>query len=504
LALSSGIALAASGHAFAQGQVGGTLKAAFDHDPAGFDPAKATLGMSHAVIEQVFSTLMALDAEAIPYPDLAESVDVSADGLAYTFKLRPNVTFHDGTPLVAEDVKFTIERLKDPATGYSYSAQMTPISGVEVVDPQTVRLVLSEPSGPLLVNLAFPGSSIVSQKLVESGHDLNATPIGTGPFKFVSYQPRTMVKMVRNADYYEGDKPYIENLEYHIISDQTAITTALQAGVVNFSNVIPPKDWEAIKANPQLTTAPLEGGRWFWLMLNNTKPPFDNAKVRQAVAHAIDRQAIIDAVFYGLATPILGGVVPSWNWGHAPDLKVFSPQADPDKAKALLAEAGYPDGFDALFRVGSDWPPLMNIAPLVQENLRAVGVNLQIETMGTTEYLDKVFSGGEYDMSDMYWLSPLADPDDFTTLNYKCGSPMNPQKSCSEAMDALLEEARTGVTQEARADAYVRMQALSMEEMSLVPLVSALILTAHTTELKNFKPMRTGFLKTLKDAWLEQ
>jgi peptide/nickel transport system substrate-binding protein len=501
----SGVALtAASGSVFAEAKVGGTLKAAFDHDPAGFDPAKATLGMSHAVIEQVFSTLMALDADAKPYPDVAEAVDISTDGLVYTFKLRPNVKFHDGTPLSADDVKFTIERLQKPETGYSYSAQLTPIKSVEVVDPLTVKLTLSEPSGPLLVNLAFPGSSIVSKKIVESGHDLNAVPIGTGPYKFVNYQPRTMVKMQRNADYYETGKPFIENLEYDIISDPTAITTALQAGVVNFSNVIPAKDWEIVKANPQLTTAPIEGGRWFWLMLNNTKPPFDNAKVRQAVAHAIDRQAIVDAVFYGLATPIEGGVVPSWNWGHAPDLKIFSAHADPAKAKALLAEAGHSDGFDALFRVGSDWPNLMSIAPIVQENLKAVGINLKIETMGSTEYMDKVWGGGQYDISDMYWLSPLADPDDFTTLNYKCGSPMNPQKSCSKEMDALLDEARTDVTQADRRDAYIRMQRLSLEEMPLVPLVSALILTAYTSKLKNFHPMRTGFLKTLKDAWIEE
>jgi peptide/nickel transport system substrate-binding protein len=504
LLASGAVLMAATGTARADAKVGGVLKAAFDHDPAGFDPAKATLGMSHAVIEQVYSTLMALDADATPYPDLAESVDISKDALVYTFRLRSSVKFHDGTPLAAEDVKFTIERLKDPKIGYSYSAQLSPIKKIDVVNPLTVTLTLSEPSGPLLINLAFPGSSIVSKKIVESGHDLNALPIGTGPYKFVNYQPRTVIVMERNPDYYEKPKPYIQRLEYHIISDATAITTALQAGVVNFSNVIPAKDWDSIKANPHLTTAPIEGGRWFWIMLNNTKPPFDNAKVRQAVAFAIDRQAIVDAVFFGLATPILGGVVPPWNWGYASGVKVFSPQANPVKAKALLAEAGYAGGFDAIFRVGSDWPNLIAIAPIIQENLKAISVNVKIETMGTTEYMDKVWGGGNYDLSDMYWLSPLADPDDFTTLNYKCGSPMNPQKSCSKAMDALLEEARTGTTQEARKDAYARMQKLSMEEMSLIPLVSALILTAHTDHLKNFHPMRTGFLKTLKDAWLEE
>jgi peptide/nickel transport system substrate-binding protein len=499
----TGLVMAGARPAFADAKVGGTLKAAFDHDPAGFDPAKATLGMSHAVIEQVYSTLTALDADAKPYPDLAQSVDVSPDGLTYVFKLRSGVTFHDGTPLVAEDVKFTLERLKDPKTGYSYAAQLEPIKAVEVVDPQTVKLTLSKPSGPLLINLAFPGSSIVSKKIVESGKDINAEPIGTGPYKFVSYQPRTAIKMTRNPDYYDKPKPYIENLEYDIISDATAITTALQSGVVNFSNVIPAKDWEAIKANPDLATAPIEGGRWFWIMVNNTKAPLDDARVRRAIAFAIDRQSICDAVFYGLANPILGGVVPSWNWGFAPDLKVFSPHADPEKAKALLAEAGHAQGLDLTFHVGSDWQNLMSIAPIVQQNLKAVGINLNIITLPTTEYMDKVWGGAHYDLSDMYWLSPLADPDDFTTLNYKCGSPMNTQRSCSKEMDALLDEAREGLTQDARRDAYIRMQKLSMDQMTLVPLVSALILTAYTNQLKGFKPMRTGFLKTLKDAWLE-
>ena len=505
LVLAAGIALAAGGGtALADAKVGGTLKAAFDHDAGGFDPAKATLGMSHAVIEQVYSTLMSLDSDANPYPDLAESVDISPDGLVYTFKLRSGVKFHDGTPLVAEDVKFSLDRLMDPKTGYSYAAQLTPISKIEVVDPLTVKLTLKEPSGPLLVNLAFPGSSIVSKKIVESGVDINATPIGTGPFKFVSYQPRTAIRMERYADYHEKGKPYIQNLEYDIISDATAITTALQSGVVNFSNVIPAKDWEAVKANPDLTTAPIEGGRWFWIMVNNTKPPFDNPKVRQALAYAVDRQAVVDAVFYGLATPILGGVVPSWSWGYAPDLKVFTPQADPAKAKALLAEAGHPNGIDLVLRVGSDWANLMSMATVLQENFKAAGINAKIETMPTTEYMDQVWTGTKYDISDMYWLSPLADPDDFTTLNYKCGSPMNPQKSCSKEMDKLLDEARTATTQAGRKDAYIRMQKLSLEEMPLVPVVSALILTAHTNKLENFKPMRTGFLKTLKDAWLEE
>ena len=485
-------------------QVGGTLKLAFDHDAGGFDPAKATYGMSHAVIEQVFSGLTALDSEAVPYPDLAESIDVSDDGLVYTFNLRKGVTFHDGSPFSAEDVKFTLDHLQNPDTGYPYVVKLNAIAETTVVDEHTVQVRLSVPEGPFLVNLAFPGNVIVSKSIAEAGHDIGTTPIGTGPYKFVNYQPGTVIELERNADYYEGDKPYIEKLEYRVISDHTAITNALQSGVVDFSNVIPAKDWAAIEANPDLTKVPINGSRWFWIGVNNNAEPLNNNKVRQAIAHAVDRQAIVDAVFYGLAKVIHGGVVPEWSWGYAPDLQVFSPGADPEKAKALLAEAGYPDGFDISFKIGTEWPRLMAMGPLIQANLMAVGINAQISTMGTTQWLDEVFTARDYHITDMYWLSPLADPDDFTTLNYYCDNMMNFQGSCSEEMDGLLDEARSATTQEARKDAYRRMQELSMEQMTLVPLVSALILHAHTDKLKGFKPMRTGFLKTLKEAWLEE
>ena len=204
---------------------GGVLKAAFSADPAGFDPVRGPSGMSHVVIEQVYSTLMALDPDAKPYPELAESYEVSDDGLTYTFKLRPNVKFHNGDPFTAEDVKFTFDRLRAPDSGYSYGAQVSTIDSVDVVDPLTVEFKLTERTGPFLIYMAFPGSSIVPKKLVESGHDLNAQPVGTGPFKFVSYEPRSIIKFERNDDYFEEGKPYFDAMEYHIISDVTALNT---------------------------------------------------------------------------------------------------------------------------------------------------------------------------------------------------------------------------------------------------------------------------------------
>ncbi|MDQ0395461.1 ABC transporter substrate-binding protein [Labrys monachus] len=480
---------------------GGVLKLAFSADPAGFDPARGPSGMSHVVIEQIYSTLMSLDPDAKPYPDLAERYDMAPDGKSYTFYLRKSVKFHNGAELTAEDVKFTFDRLRAPNSGYSYASQVETIASVEVVDPHTVTFKLTKPTGPFLVYMAFPGSSIVPKALVESGHDLNAQPVGSGPFKFISYQPRSLIAFERNADFYEPGKPYFDAIEMHLIADVTALTNALISGTVNFSNEIPPKDWATISATPGLTGQTLEGSRYYWLLPNNTHVPLDNPKVRQAIAHALDRQAIVAGTFFGQATPITGGVIPKWNWAYA-DLNTFALRGDVAKAKALLAEAGHPDGFETSLTMASSFPAMMSMAPIIQANLAAVGIKATISTMEIPRYWDEVWGPSKFDMTAMYWVSPLADPDDFVTNNYRCNTGINVQKSCSPDMDAVLDEAKSGTTLEARKAAYKRQQELSLEQMPIVPLVNAWILTAHTDKLQNYKPMRTGFLKTIKDAWL--
>ena len=484
-------------------QTGGVLRLGFSADPAGFDPAQGPSGMSHVVIEQVYSTLMSLDPDAVPYLDLATNYEMSEDGKAYTFTLREGVKFHDGSDLTAEDVKFTFDRIRSEESGYSYKSQLETIDSIDVVDPLTVRFNLTQPTGPFLVYMAFPGSSIVPKALIESGHDLNAQPVGSGPFVFESYAPRSMVKFTRNDNYYEAGKPYVDALEMHLIPDVTALTNAIVSGTINFSNEIPPKDWAMVTSTPGLTGAALDGSRFYWLLPNNTRAPLDNAKVRQAIGHAIDRDALTRGAFFGQAKPTTGGVIPDWNWAYS-NLDYFSTSADPEKAKALLAEAGFPNGFETSMTMASSFPVMLSMAPIIQANLAAVGITAKIDTMEVPRFWDEVWGPSNFDMTAMYWLSPLADPDDFVGANYGCGQSINVQKSCSDAMTDILLRAKTAVTQDERAALYREQQELSLEEMPIVPLVNSYILTAHSDKLQGYQPMRTGFLKTLKDAWFEQ
>ena len=486
----------------AEAKRGGVLKAAFSADPAGFDPVRGPSGMSHVVIEQVYSTLMALDSDANPYPELAESYAVSGDGLEYTFKLRPNITFHNGDPLTAEDVKFSFDRLLAKDSGYSYGSQVETIESVTAVDPLTVKFKLTKRTGPFLTYMAFPGSSIVPKKLVESGHDLNEKPVGSGPFKFVSYEPRSVIKFERNPNFFEPGKPYFDSMEFRIIADATALTDSVMSGEVNFSNEIPPKDWSAVAANVELATHAVEGSRFYWLLPHNEHPPLNNPKVRQAIGLALDRSALVKGAFFGQASPILGGVIPEWSWGFA-GINYFKEGADVAKAKKLLAEAGYADGFETSMTMASSFPAMIAMAPIIQANLAAIGIKAKIDTMEIPRFWDEVWGPGKFDITTMYWVSPLADPDDFVTNNYKCGMAINVQKSCSKKMDSLLEEAKAGATQDERKFAYKKVQDLSMEEMGIVPLVNAFILIAHSKKLQGFTPLRTGFLKSFKDSWFE-
>ncbi len=484
------------------GKYGGKLVAAFSADPGGFDPARGPSGMSHVVIEQVYSTLLNLDENAEPYAGIAEDWTQAEDGLSWTFKLRSGLKFHNGEALTAEDVVFTFERILDEESGYAYRSQIESIDKVVAVDDLTVEFKLNRVTGPFEIYMAFPGSSIVPKDLVDSGHDLNAEPVGSGPFKFVSYTPRDAIEFVKNEEYYEKGRPYFDAMTYRIISDPTALSNGLKSGEIQFSNEVPPKDWKAITSQSNMVDASIEGSRYYWMVPNHERAPLGNPLVRQAIAHALNREAIVQGAFFGQATAIVGGVIPEWNWGYA-DLKVFDPKGNIEKAKQLLAKAGVAPGTPVKLTMVSSWPPMMSMAPIIQANLSQIGLKAEIDTMEIPRYWDEIWGPSKFDLTAMYWLSPLADPDDFVTNTYATTSAVNVQKGGSKKMDDLLLAAKSAATVAERKELYRQQQELSLEMMDVIPLVNGWVLTAHTNKLKNFKPMRTGFLKTLKDAWLE-
>ncbi len=478
------------------------IRVAYSGAPNGFDPGKAAVSYSHYVIEFIFSTLVALDKDSQPIPDLASSWDISSDGTQYTFHLRKGVKFHNGDEMTAADVKFTIDRLKDPKTGYPYVSYVEPVDHVEVVDPYTVKMVLSKPSAPFLTGMAHPGQSIVPMKAVQGGAEMNSTPIGTGPYKFVTYTPGTQFTLARHTAYYLPDRPYFDKFEGHIITDGTARTNALTGGLVDFSTDVDAKDWSTISSSSALKALSFQSGHFHWIGVNLRRKPFDEKNVRLAIGYAIDRKAIVDGAYFGQAVPMLGGTVPSWSWAYDADLHPFPAKADVQKAKQLLSQSSVPNGFTTSYINPAGIGFLTDQVPIIQQNLKAIGVNINIKTLDLAAYIAAIFTDKNFDMFNINWVSPLADPDDFTYLDYFSTSSFNPYGYASKEMDAAIDAGRATTDQAKRKAAYFKAQELQMSDYPEILTVNQNVLHAYTSKLHNYTPIHTGFIRPLRDAWI--
>lgn len=379
--------------AFAEEPVrGGVLKLAFSADPAGFDPARGPSGMSHVVIEQVYSTLMSLDPDAKPYPDLATGYEVSEDGKTYTFKLHTGVKFHDGTDFNADDVKFSLDRARAENSTNAQKGLFAAIDTVEAVDPATVKITLKNPQGSFLYNLGWGDAVIVAPETAETNKE---KPIGTGPFKFDNWAKGSSITIVKNPDYW-GEQVALDKAEFRIVPDAAAAIPALLSGDVQaFPNATVGDALAQIQADPRfkVVIGATEGETI--LATNNKKPPFDNLKVRQAIAHALDRGAIMAAASAGLGTPIGSHFSPA-NSAYV-DLTGTYPH-DVAKAKELLKEAGLENGFKATLKL----PPVQYArdgGQVIAAELREIGIDLEIIPVEWADWLSQVFKNKDYDLT---------------------------------------------------------------------------------------------------------
>ncbi|MGJ8556476.1 MAG: ABC transporter substrate-binding protein [Sulfitobacter geojensis] len=370
-------------------------------EPPHMDPTSAAAGAIDSVLySNVFEGLTRFMSDGSVVPGLAESWDISDDGLTYTFKLRSDVTFHDGTTMDAEDVKFSLDRIGAEDSANAQKALYSAISEVNVVDPMTVEVKLSEPNGNLIFNLAWGDAVIVAPESIEG---IKQTPIGTGAFKFDSWTQGDKVELSRN-DAYWGDAPVLASATFKFISDPTAAFASVMAEDVDvFSGFPAPENLPQFEADPrfQVLVGSTEGETI--LSTNNKMPPFDNVKVREALAHAIDRQAIIDGAMFGLGTPIGTHFAP-----HNPAYVDLTAQSnyDPAKAKALLAEAGFADGFETTLHLP---PPsyARRGGEIIAAQLAEVGITAKITNVEWAQWLETVFKGKDFGLTIVSHTEPM-------------------------------------------------------------------------------------------------
>ena len=363
-------------------------------EPTNLDP---TTGGAAAAIRSVtdlniYNGLTKIDKTGATQPDLATSWDISADGLTYTFHLKTGIKFNDGTPFTADDVKWTLDRDRAKDSKSAQKQLFANIASVDVVDPATVKVTLTQPQGDFLYDMGWGDAVIVSQKTAETNV---TTPVGTGPYQLGEWVKADHITLVPNPNY-TGTKPALDKVTFKFISDPTAAAAAVQAGDVDvFSGFPAPELLDQLKANPDLVVTVGSTQGETIAAMNNSHPPLDNVKVREAIAHAIDRKAIIDGSQFGYGTPI-GSFFPPGDPAYV-DLTSIS-NFDPAKSKQMLADAGVKD-LTLTFKV----PPAAYAraaAPIIQQELADVGIKVNVVNVEWADWIANVFQGAyDYDLT---------------------------------------------------------------------------------------------------------
>ncbi len=426
------------------------ITVAIQLEPPNLDPTGgAAQAIDSVLYSNVFEGLTRFMADGSVVPGLAESWEISDDGLTYTFTLRDGVTFHDGTTMDAEDVKFSLDRINAEDSANAQKKLFANITDVSVVDPQTVAVTLDQPNGMMLFNLAWGDAVIVAPESIEN---IATNPVGTGPFKFDDWVQGDRIEMSA-YDGYWGDKPALTEATFRFISDPTAAFAAVMAEDVDaFVGFPAPENLPQFEADPrfQVLNGNTEGETI--LSTNNKMPPFDDVRVRKAVAHAIDRQAIIDGAMFGLGTPIGTHFAP-----HNPDYVdlIGNSQHDPELAKKLLAEAGYADGFTTTLKLP---PPsyARRGGEIIAAQLREVGITAEISNLEWAQWLEEVFKGKDFGLSIVSHTEPMdiaiyANPDyyfqydnaEFQALMDELNATTDP-----EGRSALLAKAQTIISED--------------------------------------------------------
>ncbi len=477
-------------------------------DSVGLDAALETDGESFKVCDNIYETLVNFKPENTEVvPGLAESWTVSEDLLTWTFRLRRNVAFHDGTPFTADAVVFSLGRQfmadhpfhkVEGAYQYWNSMSMSDIvKDVRKVDDDRVEIELKRPNAPFLSNLAMNFCAIVSPAAVRKwGNDYPRHPVGTGPFRFVEWIKDDRVVLERNPEYW-GPPPKVDRLIFRSIPENSVRLIALRQGSIDGMDNLVPDFIPNIESDPKLQLLSQPGMNVGYLAMNMDRPPFHLLKVRRAVNHAINKQALVDNLYQGLALPAVNPIPPTL-WSYHEGIEGYA--YDPERARQLLAEAGYANGFmTTLWAMPVPRPYMpqpLKIAQAIQADLRAVGIQIKdIKSFEWGTYLDKV-QRGQHDMALLGWTGDNGDPDNFLYVLLDKSATVHPASNIafyrSEELHEILVEAQREVDIPRRTALYRRAQEVVHRDAPWAPLVHAAQTAAFKRSVKGFQLHPTG------------
>ena len=502
----TGVKEAAPAGSQADSKMGGVLVFGRSGDSVSLDPGRETDGESFYATTAVYDTLVEfIPGETAVKPALATSWEITDGGLTWTFKLRPGVKFHDGTPFNADAVVFSFARqFKEDHPFYSqgpwkywgYMDMDNIVKDVVAVDDLTVQFQLKKVEAPFLANLAMDFASIVSPTAaMKYGDEFKNNPVGTGAFKFVSWNKDSDIVFERNADYWDGPV-YLDRLILKVIPDATSRWLALQKGEVDLIDFPSAEDLPAMRATDGIKLIQQAGLNVGYLALNTQKKPFDNKYVRQAMNYAIDQNEIIAAV-YGDQGQVAKNPLPPTIWSYNDDIKDYG--YDVAKAKELLKKAGYASGFEMelwAMPVSRPYNPnARKIAEIMQAQLAKVGIKAEIVSYEWGTYLDKT-DMGEHQAAMLGWTGDNGDPDNFLWVLLSAPAAELPAGNIALWKNAeftdLIARAKETVDQAERTKLYREAQVVFHEEAPWVPIAHSVVTVPAKESVKDFYIYPTG------------
>ena len=463
------------------------ITVALNADVTSFDPHVGKETPAVAVTNHIFDTLVDIDPETDEVvPQIAESWEIISD-TEYRFHIRQGIKFHNGEALTAEDVKYSLDRaIASPAVSYIVDF----IDEVIVEDEYTVLVKLDAPYAPALRNLAVPFAAIVPMDYTSANEDiLRTAPVGSGPYKFEEWSQNDRTVLVANEDYYAG-APLTEEIVFKVIPEAAQRTIALETGEVDIAYDPLTADKQRIAENDDLMIYSSPSVNCYYLTLNMAKAPFDNKLVRQAISHAIDRQLIVDTLYMGSGQPADDIIAPSvfGYFGCGVD------EYDPELAKQLLAEAGYPDGFSCSIWVNNS-QERVEVCQVIQAMLGEIGIDCSLEVMEFGAFLSRT-SAGEHDMAFFGWVTSTMDADyTYYSLEHSSqqGAAGNRSFTSDPEVDRLVETGRFSTDEAVRLQAYKDLSVYLKDLANNINIIYTEISAGAGKNVENFKLDPLGY-----------
>lgn len=422
-------------------------------EPPSLDPTtNAAAAIDQILNQNVYEGLVRVTPTGGIEPALAASFEVSSDGLTYTFHLRQEVLFHNGRPFTATDVAATFTRAMDEATGHPHPEYYAHIERIETPDPFTATFHLAQVDAAFLSLLALGDSVILPEEIPA---DLAHHPVGTGPFSFVAWNLGDHLRLERFVDYYLEGVSSLEEVTFRFIPDAASALAALLAGDVDLVARVPAEIALTVEDDPRFRTIAGPQNLVQLLAINNEREPFSDLRVRQAIAHALDRAAIIEGTMFGYGIPIGSHLTPASPYYI--DLTGLYPY-DPEQARALLTEAGYPDGFAATLTLPQIYEIHVRTGEIIADQLSRVGIDLRIELVEWGQWLSRVYSQADYDLTVIGHIGKL-DPGAMLSSYGLSKERYYFRRGYDDPLlNSLLEEGRRTVDEAHRAEIYAQAQ----------------------------------------------